>query len=226
MELIPSTTLVQAKDTSCLIPSRYPPVGILDTICDPADLQYIIELENWTNDRLSSELGIIMTIPAAEWVVGTPHATAVMAAYCHPHPDGGRFNSNDRGAWYAAISLETAIRETVYRRTKELEEIEIFDTRVEMRQYLADFDAEFHDVRETPKYDALYDPNSAAAGQELGAALLATGSNGIYYRSVRHLGGECIACYRPKLVLNVRPAAHFEYKWEGKREPKIIELGS
>ena len=226
MELEPSTTLVQVKDTSCLIPSRYPPVGILDAISDSADLQYIIELENWTNDRLSSELGIIMTIPAAEWVVGTVHATAVMAAYCHPHPEGGRFNSNDRGAWYAALSLETAIRETVYHRTKELEEIAVFETRVEMRQYLADFDAVFHDVRESPKYNALHDPDSYAAGQKLGAELLGNGSNGIYYRSVRRPGEECIACYRPKLVLNLRPAAHFEYRWEGTRIPKITELGS
>jgi hypothetical protein len=217
-------TLVSRKDTSRFIPSRFPPVGILDTISDPYDLQYIIELENWTNDRLSSELGLIMTIPAAEWVVGVPNATAVMAAYCHPHAEGGRFNSNTRGAWYAGLSLDTAIQETIFHRTKELEEIGVFETRVEMRQYLADFECEFHDVRASPTYDELHDPNSYKAGQALGDTLLQSGSNGVFYRSVRHTGGECIGCFRPKLVLNVRPAAHFEYKWEGGRVPKVRVL--
>ena len=215
---------VTRKDTSRLIPSRFPPVGILDTIVAADDLEHIVELENWTNDRLSSELGIIMTIPAAEWVVGQPQATAVMAAYCHPHPTGGRFNDNTRGAWYAAYSLETAIRETVFHRTKEFEEIGVFDERVEMRQYLSDFDTDFHDVRASPVYDALHDPDSYAAGQKLGDELLRAGSNGVTFRSVRHAGGECIACFRPSLVLNVRPAAHFEYQWEGHPEPRITEL--
>ena len=226
MELIPSTTQVTRKNTSRVIRSRFPPVGILDTVASPADLQYIIELENWTNDRLSSELGLIMTIPAAEWVVGFPHATAVMAAYCHPTIEGGRFNDGTRGAWYAGLSLDTAIEESIFHRTKEVEEIGVFETRVEMRQYLADFDCQLHDVRASPAYDVLHDPNSYAAGQQFGKDMLEAGSNGIFYRSVRHLGGECIACFRPRLVLNVRPAAHFEYKWKGSRVPKVRELSA
>jgi type 1 fimbriae regulatory protein FimB/type 1 fimbriae regulatory protein FimE len=98
------------------------------------------------------------------------------------------------------------------------------DTSVEMRQYLSDFDAEVHDVRARPAYDALHDPNSYIAGQALAHDLLETRSNGIFYRSVRHSGGECIACFRPRLVLNVRQGAHFEYKWSGNREPEILEL--
>ena len=95
-----------------------------------------------------------------------------------------------------------------------------------MRQYLADFDCEFHDVRASPAYDVLYDPDSYADGQKLGKNLLEADSNGIYYRSVRHKGGECVACFRPKLILNVRPAAHFEYVWEGSRIPKVKELNA
>ena len=224
MELIPPTVQIKQKNMSRLIPSRFPPVGILDAIAAPDDLQYIIELEGWTNDRISSELGLIRTIPAGEWVVGTPHATVIMAAYCHPYPSGGRFNDGTRGAWYCAISIETAIRETVFHKTKELEEVGVFDTSVEMRQYLSDFDAEVHDVRARPAYDALHDPNSYIAGQALAHDLLETRSNGIFYRSVWHSGGECIACFRPRLVLNVRQGAHFEYKWSGNREPEILEL--
>jgi hypothetical protein len=224
MELRPPVRQVSVRNTSRLIPSRFPPAGILDLIATPEDLAAITEVEAWTNDRISSELGLLMTIPRAEWVVGTPHASVVMAAYCHPHPEGGRFNDAMRGAWYAALSLETAIAETVYHRTRWLEEIGVFETRVEMRQYLADFDCTLHDARATPDYDALHDPASYAASQALAGELLAAGSNGIFYRSVRHVGGECIACFRPRLVLNVRPAAHYEYRWEGRREPRVTEM--
>ena len=45
------------------------------------------------------------------------------------------------------------------------------------------------------------------------------------HRSGRLPGGQCIACFRPKLVTNVRPSAHFEFRWEGTREPVVTRLG-
>lgn len=215
---------VAQRDTHRLIPSRFPPVGILDTIAAPEDLALVIELEGWTNDRLSTELGVIFTIPPEEWVTGRPHATVVMAAFCHPHPSGGRFNDASRGAWYAGLSLGTALAESIFHRTQELAEIGVTDARVEMRQYLADFDADFHDVRRGPEFAALYDPDRYAPGQALARELLAQGSNGVIYRSVRDAGGQCLACFRPPLVLNVRPAAHFEFRWHGGPVPTVREL--
>jgi hypothetical protein len=207
-----------------LIPGRFPAVGILDTVADPEDLETIIELEGWTSDRISTELGLLRTIPRAEWVFGQPHATVVMPAYCHPDPAGGRFNDGARGAWYAGFSLETALQETIFHRTREFAEIGVFDERVEMRQYLADFAADFHDVRALPQDDALYDRDDYAPGQSLANALLQEGSNGIVYRSVRHRGGACIACFKPRLVANVRPGAHFEYQWHGHPTPTVRQL--
>lgn len=200
---------------------------MLDVVTQPEDLESIFELEGWTNDRITAELGIIHMLPADEWVIGRPHATAVMAAFCHPSPNGGRFNTPDLGAWYAALDLETAFAESVYHRTKELEEIGVFETAVQMRQYLADFDADFHDVRgDDPAFAPLHDPDSWHASQPFGVDLRQRGSSGIIFRSARRHGGECLACFRPPLVLNVRPAAHFEYRWEGSPTPVIRELGA
>lgn len=224
MELTPPLIHVQAKDTHRLIPSRFPPIGILDTVASPSDLTAVLELEGWTNDRISSELGLITTLPPGEWVTGKPHATAIMAAYCHPNPMGGRFNDNARGAWYAGLSLDTAMRETTYHRSKEFEEIGVVDARVEMRQYLANFDCNFHDVRQSPDFDPFHDPDSYEHGQALAHTMLASGSNGLLYRSVRHPGHECIACFRPPLVENVRPGAHFEFLWSGTKTPTVTEL--
>ena len=65
------------------------------------------------------------------------------------------------------MDLDTAIAETVYHRTRELEEIGVFDARVEMRQYLADFDCELHVARDSRQLD------SGEFAQRAGAAATA-----------------------------------------------------
>ena len=208
-------------DTCRLIPSRYPSVGILDAVARPDDLALMLELEGWTNDRVSAELGILSRVPVSEWVFGRPMASVIMAAFCHPRPTGSRFNGPERGAWYAGLTLETAHQEAIFHRTEELGEIGVYETSAQVRLYRADFQAEFHDVRGDQRY---HSPDSYADSQELAARLLDAGANGVLYRSVRHPGGECVACFRPKLVLNVRMGPHFEYRWKGERAPAIARL--
>jgi len=186
----------------------------------------VLELESWSNDRISAELGILYRIPPEEWVVGRAMASVIMAAFCHPRAGGGRFNGPERGAWYAADTLAAAHAEVVYHRTLELDEIGVLDARVQMRLYRADFDAPFHDVRSGMPANAPYhDPVSYEASQRLARRLLEEDSNGIIYRSVRHPGGECLACFRPALVENVRSGPHYEYRWQGTRTPRIRLAG-
>lgn len=220
----PPTRAIAWRGMHRLIPSRFPTAGILDRISSSDDLDAVIALEGWTNDRLSVETGRLHRVPRAEWVTGRAMSTVVMAAYCHPRPGGGRFNGPDRGAWYAARSLETSLAETIFHRTRELQEVGVLEARVEMREYLADFDATFHDVRRGRGTAALHDPDDYSASQALAARLLAGGSAGIVYRSVRHKGGECLACFRPRLVARVRIGAHFEYRWTGTPEPEVRRI--
>ena len=145
-----------------------------------------------------------------------------MGSFCHASPLGGRFNSKERGAWYAARTLETALAEIAYHRTKELLEVRVTESVVQMRLFHADFTGEVHDARpELPENEAIHDAQSYIASQTLGAELLADRANGIIYRSVRHNGGECLACFRPKLVDNVRAGHYYEFRWEGFPTPKI-----
>jgi hypothetical protein len=222
----PLLSRVRWARSSRLVPSRYPSAGILDRLAAPGDLAAILELEAWTNDRMSTELGILHLLPREEWVVGTPMASVVMAAFCHPRPGGARFSTGTRGAWYAARSLATSLAESIFNRTRELAEVGHFETRVEMRLYHADFSGQFHDLRGRRKaFPDAYDPDSYTASQQLAARLLEEGSSGVVYDSVRDPGGECIACFRPALVRNVRVAAHYEYRWTGSREPRVRRLG-
>lgn len=225
MELSPVTSLVRWTGAPRLIPSRYPVAGLLDRVASPADLDAVFELEGWTNDRISNELGVLHTIPEGEWVTGAPMSSVVMAAYCHPRPGGGRFSTDERGAWYAARTLATALAESVYHRTAELREVGGFETSVQMRVYIADFRARFHDLRPAHRtWTPLYDPDDYSESQAFARQLLQGGSNGIVYRSVRHASGECLACFRPALVRNVRAGGHYEFSWHGHPDPMIRRL--
>src|SRR3954470_908565 len=150
MELSPAAALVRWTAAPRMIPSRYPVAGLLDRVASPADLEALFELEGWTNDRISNELGQLHTLPERERVPGQPMASVVMAAYCHPRPGGGRFSTDERGAWYAGRTLETALAESVYHRSREVAEVGAYDTRMQIRVYLADFSARFQDVRTAP----------------------------------------------------------------------------
>jgi hypothetical protein len=224
MELKPPLAAVARRTTHRLIPSRYPSAGILDAVAAPEDLEAIFELEGWSNDRISTELGLLHNIPRQEWVMGRPMATVVMASFCHPRPEGGRFNDARRGAWYAAFALRTAHAEAVFHRTQELEEIGgWFDTFVQMADYTADFSASFHDLRDA-RFHRYLAPQTYKRSQLLARELLEQGSNGLVYPSVRDPSGICIACFRPGLVHNVRSGGFYEYKWSGRRMPAVRRL--
>jgi hypothetical protein len=216
---------LRGRRTHRLIASRYPSVGILDRVASPDDLDAIFELEGWTNDRISAELGLLMRVAREEWVVGEPMATVVMAAFCHPRPGGGRFNDESRGAWYAGFTLATAHAEVAYHRGRELVEVGVTDARLELREYIADFTGEFVDIRGAGRTRAaIYHPDRYSASQAFARELLAERANGIVYDSVRHRGGTCLVAFRPTLVRNVRVAGHFEYRWSGGPTPTIHRL--
>jgi RES domain len=221
----PPLSRIRWSRTCRLIPTRYPSVGPFDRVATAADVDAMIELEGWTNDRLSNELGLLHAVPKTEWVFNRPHASVVMAAFCHPRPTGARFTDSRRGAWYCSRTPATALAESAYHRTNELREVGHFDTRMQMRLYHADFSASFHDIRaENRSFAAFYQPDDYSQSQAFGRELFDAGSNGLVYRSVRHERGECVACFRPRLVLNVRVAAHYEFRWEGRPDPRTVRL--
>jgi len=224
VELTVSTTRVSGL-THRLISSRWPTVGIFDTVASADDLAALFELEGWTSDRLSVEVGKLDLLPRTEWVTGVPGASVIMAAYCYPSPDGGRFTSPDLGAWYCAMDLETAIAETVHHNTRRLLKAGMLHARIQMRQLVAQVDAVFHDIRgwQTSRPD-LYDPNTYAASQAFAGEVRANGANGIAYDSVRRAGGQCLVVFRPKLLPAAIQGDHYEYRWDGSPEPTITRL--
>ena len=224
LELIFDTARVAGK-THRLISTRYPPVGIFDRISSPDEWDALFELEGWTSDRLSAEVGKLDLLPRTEWVVGVQGAHSIMAAFCYPNPDGGRFTGPDLGAWYCAFDIETAITETVHHNKKRLLKAGMLNAVIQMRELVSEVDATFHDLRgHRQDRPDLYDPNDYASSQAFGTELRKNGSNGIAYNSVRRQGGECLVIFRPKLLAAALQGGHWEYRWEGSPEPTIKQI--
>ena len=54
MELSPPIIAARLKDTHRLIPSRYPPTGILDLITSPQDFEAVAELDHLVRGGIQS----------------------------------------------------------------------------------------------------------------------------------------------------------------------------
>lgn len=222
--MIPKTTYVRQDDTHRLIPSRYSDESVLARLADNDEqLQELFELDGATNDRLLGEANRLPGISIHELLFGVAYAHIVNAAFTHAHPLGSRFNGPERGAWYAAFELQTAQAEVAFHKAQELQESNWTEPETfTFDDYLADFRADFHDIRGNGAYADCLSPTSYTNSQRLAAELLVSGSAGIVYPSVRQRGGTCIACFRPALVTNVRKGGRSTVEFERAGSPPII----
>lgn len=226
--MLPEAKLVCVDDTHRLIPSRYSDSGegvLGELASSKRELDDLMELEGATNDRLLGESGLLPGISVHELVFGVSYAHIVNAAFTHARPGGSRFSGPDRGVWYASFEFETACKEVEYHKRQELLEIDWKEEEVASYvEYLADFRAEFHDLRDDERFADCLSPVSYARPQALGRELLEAGSAGVVYPSVRHQDGTCVGCFRPALVVNVREGVSVEMKFADARSEVEIEV--
>ncbi len=209
-----------------LIPSKYSAEGtVLAELADNgAELRDLIELDGATNARLLGEEGLLPGIGVYELLFGVAYSEIVNAAFTHAAPRGGRFNSNLRGAWYAGLERETSIAEVAFHKLEQLREVDWpYEEISTCDDYLADFAAEFHDLRGGATRFARFlrpgpIPECYQPSQQLAAGLLEHGANGIVYPSVRRAGGTCVACFRPVLVYHVRREARLEFRLHARHD--------
>jgi hypothetical protein len=191
-----------------LIPSRFPPIGLFDTVATAADLAQVMELAGWTNDRLVAER--LARLPRDEWVFGRANASVVMAAFLHASPSGMRFSGPDLGAWYASARLATAIVEVAHHLRREAFASGVATLVRDYRTYDSRPAGLYLDITGGQAgLPDLYASASYAAGQAFGEAQRAAGRDGILFNSLRHEGGLNVVCYRPTKVEAVVQADHY-----------------
>lgn len=228
------TTQLSDRGLIRLLPATYhkPPVlrGLVDSD-EEADL--LAELEGLTSARLTAERGKSPHLDPRElaWhrrradlrVYGETH---VNAAFTYTRTGGNRFNSGERGAWYCAWDVMTSVAEVAFHRTRELSYIGIFQDEARYVELHADFIGPFDDLTDTPDHPALH-PDPATGypeGQALAHQLRRNGSRGLIYPSVRAPEGNCLVCFEPQAIQNVRPGASWLLVWNGSEDYDLRQV--
>jgi RES domain-containing protein len=201
---------------------------VLLGLADADDQAALAEIEGATSGRLVAEARGLGDVSPHELVHGVPHTAHINAAFAYARPRAlNRFNGPDRGAWYAALDVETCLAEVAFHLTRFLADTGVYEAVVDYAELFASFAGMFLDLRDAPTHPAL-DPDPARgypAGNRLAGAALAQGLNGILYPSVRHAGGTCIAALVPHAVQSVAQGDMWRLVWAGSPDPAVSRIG-
>lgn len=199
-----------------LIPSRFPPVGLFDTVTTAADAQAVMELAGWTNDRLAADW--LARLPESHWVYGRPNSSVIMATFLHSAPEGMRFNGPELGAWYASTEIETVAAEVGHHLRREALARNAPTMSRTYRTYCATLLGEdYRDIRTLQSAQPdIYRSDSYAASQRFGETVRAEGKAGILFGSLRRRGGTNIASFIPPNITDVIQTDHFTISVEVK----------
>ena len=219
----PST--IRLISTACI---EEPAMAVLAD--NEEDLAVLEEIEGLTSSRQSVNLPVSGGLQPNELLTDAAGYgwTFVNAAFCYTRATGNRFNGPERGAWYASygdLAVETALAEVAWHLARELEATRVYENLTYFRELLAGFTSRFHLLEPGDGSEVgSADPTVAyPAGQILARDVLDSGGNGILYPSARLPEGRCLAAFRPHLVQNIRPAATWEFVWNGQPDPKITK---
>lgn len=203
-----------------VIPSQFPPINIFERIVAPGQLEAAWYLESLTNDRLRDVAGDIALVHPEDRIIGRG-SSVVMAAFTHIGKPS-RFTDGSYGVYYAARSLETAVRETAFHRANFLAATHEPPGEIDMRAYIGRAHKPLLDLR-APRFKPLHDPNNYSASQHYAAERRKNNDWGLLYNSVRHEGGLCIAALRPPAVGIPMQGPALAYVWDGKRISTVYE---
>lgn len=193
-------------------------------LADPKDLETVSELEQMTNERVREERGQAAWIAPQDRVSG-PGSEHIMAPFTYRNPGGSRFSDGGHGVYYAAHALPTAIEETKHHRRVFMSRTKEGPMRLELHALTAELNADLHDIRGRQKQlTRVYSPTSYSASQALAGDLVKTSANGIVYDSVRHVGGQCAAVFKPSALSDCRPERQLIFEWDGAKIDKVYEL--
>ncbi len=198
--------------------------AVLSALVEEEDLAALAEIEGATSGRMIAEQRGNEGVEANELVYGVPHARFINAAFAYAKPrELNRFNGPSRGAWYAALEVETCLGEVAFHMADFLGRTGDYRAVVDYVEMHASLAGEFVDLRGEIDHPCL-DPDPALAypaGNALADAARLQGLNGLIYPSVRHAGGVCFAALWPHAVQSVAPGDHWRLTWTGVAEPSV-----
>ena len=199
--------------------SDYRRVDYFDDIAEPEDWSLLMTAEQVTGGRFEEGTGELRLIPAHRRVTG-PRAGHLMGPFFNMSPDrGSRFSDGRFGVLYAGRTADVVLSETLYHHGRFMAATDQMPGWTShFLEVSLDIDATLHDLRGLGQSASPFlVTGDYTPSQALGSELHASGSDGIAYTSVRHVGGECAALFHPDLASNVRERRYLDFYWNGSR---------
>ena len=221
---VPVVTEAFLRTVRLVSTARLRPPVLAALVEDPDDLVALAEIEGATSARLTAQSTGISGLRPNELVYDVPHAAFINASFAYARPRApNRFNGPNRGAWYAALAVETCLAEVTFHMTAFLADAGDYTAVVEYAEMFCSLAGHYLDLRELPDHPSLAADIAIGypAGNVLADAARAEGLNGIIYPSVRHTGGTCFAALRPAAVQSVRQGDVYRLVWRGTPEPAV-----
>ncbi len=208
-----------------IISSKYPPVDIFERLdLSPEEVRALHALQARTNPRLRQEAGDLSLVRTEDIVTG-PGASVLIAAFTHVNFPS-RYSDGNYGVYYAARTLETAIRETVFHRERDAGDARLEPESFNMRVYKGTVRKPMYDVRDV-SFAQLHQPELSTYAQTQAFARKLRQADrdawGLVYPSARHSGGVCLAVLRPPAVSLPTQCQHLSYEWNGRKIIAVSE---
>ena len=201
---------------------------VLLKLIEKDDLAALEEIEGATSGRLWAQARGADRLDSRELVYGISHAHFINAAFSYWLPRSlNRFNGPGRGAWYAALDLDTCVAEVSFHMERELANVSDFNATVYYAELYASVIGDFVDVRDARPAPRFLDPNpnkSYEAGNHFAEAVRAAGHYGIVYPSLRRSGGTCLVVLVPHAVQSVTQGRVIRLAWTGSPGPAASEI--
>jgi len=221
---LPVSTVAYPRTVRLVSTARLRP-PVLAPLADTAEeLAELAEIEAATSSRMQAQATGISGLAANELVYDVPHAHFINASFAYAKPrEANRFNGETRGAWYAALSVETCLAEITFHMTEFLARTGVYQAVADYAEMVCSVSGAFLDLSDAPEHPALSPDKSVGypQGNHLALEARRAGLNGIIYPSVRHHGGTCFAILRPAAVQSVRQGDVWRLSWKGRPEPVV-----
>lgn len=194
-----------------VIGTRVPAADLFGGIADYGEWEAVFEIENLWNERSLGVLGNLDLVPREHRAYG-PGSAYIMAPFAYLAQ--GRFGDGSYGVLYAGLDERTAIVEVAWHRERFMKESGNPKETMDLQLLGLVFDGTVEDLRGV-KHPAVYAPDSWLSGQALATQIRGQGLDGIAYDSVRRLGGECLAGFRPNAFSQCRHVRPLQFFWDG-----------
>ena len=224
--IIPSLAEINWAEAYRIVRSSYGVVDPFEDIADPEDWSLLHSAEMKTDPQLMESVGNADLLPASRKVEGAG-SDFLMYPFAHLSLDRPtRFSDGRYGVLYAGDSFEVALMETVRHHERFMAATqERSGWTSAFRTFTLTVSGALHDARPMLE-SAWFATDSYDAAHALAEPLLASGSYGIVYSSLRFPGGSCAALFYPDLASNPVEGRQLHFHWNGRHVDYVRDAES